>query len=157
MEFKTQYGTRKRVYCDSGNATKPVYSPKYEADGQLTLFVTGYENTYDYIQSFKESTDINVILSRFANGDASALSRSQEAYGDFSDVPQSYADMLNLVISGEAAFSKLPVETRALYDHNYAKWLLSFQPESVVPNPVVPKPDPVNPELVVKEVTPNES
>lgn len=127
--FKTQFDPRERVVANLGDPAKILYSAKFDDKGVMDLVETGRENLYEYIQSHKESCDIHVILERFARGDVGALERVQGVYGDFSNVPKSYADMLNLVHSAEDAFSRLPVEERAKYGHSFERWLVEFSPE----------------------------
>lgn len=126
--FKTQFDPHERVSANLGDPAKILYSAKFDDKGVMDLVETGRENLYEYIQSYKESCDIHVILERFARGDIGALERVQGVYGDFSNVPKSYADMLNLVHSAEDAFSRLPVDERAKYGHSFERWLVEFSP-----------------------------
>lgn len=126
--FKTQFDLRERVTANSGSPVRVLYSPKFDEKGVMSLVESGKENLYEFIQSHKESCDIHVILERFARGDVSALERVQGTYGDFSNMPRTYADMLNLVRSAEDAFSNLPVDERAKYGHSFERWLTEFGP-----------------------------
>lgn len=127
--FKNQFDSHDRVYAVGGSRTRILYSPKFDEKGVMSLVESGRENLYESIQSHKESCDIHVILERFARGDVSALERVQAVYGDFSNVPKSYADMLNLVHSAEDAFARLPVDERAKYGHSFERWLVEFSPD----------------------------
>lgn len=126
MKFRTQYDSRTPVYQESGSRIKKVYSPRYDDNGVLDLVVTGQENLYDFIQSHKESTDIHVLLTRFANGEVDVLSRMQGFYADVSDMPKTYAEVLNAVIVGEETFARLPVEVKQRFDNSFAVWLSSM-------------------------------
>lgn len=125
-KFRTQYDVRTPVYQEPGNPEKLVYSPRYSDTGVLDLVVTGKENIYDYIQSHKESTDIHVLLERFANGEEDVLSRMQGFYGDVTSMPKTYAEVLNAVIAGEETFARLPVEVKQRFDNSFAVWLSSM-------------------------------
>lgn len=122
-KFRTQYDDRASVYQEPGHPIKPVYSPRYNEDGVLDLVVTGSEDLYDYIQSHKQSTDIHVLLERFANGETDVLSRMQGFYGDVTSMPKTYAEVLNAVIVGEETFARLPVEIKQRFDNSFAVWL----------------------------------
>lgn len=126
MKFRTQYDGRTPVYQEPGSPIKLVYSPRYSDNGVLDLVVTGQENLYDFIQSHKESTDIHVLLTRFANGEVDVLSRMQGFYADVSDMPKTYAEVLNAVIVGEETFARLPVEVKQRFDNSFAVWLSSM-------------------------------
>lgn len=129
-KFKTQYDPHDPVYQPPGDPIKLVYSPRYNEDGVLDLVVTGKEDLYDYIQSHKESTDIHVLLERFVNGEDDVLSRLQGFYADVSDMPKTYAEVLNAVIVGEETFARLPVEVKQRFDNSFAVWMASMdQPD----------------------------
>lgn len=126
VKFRTQYSDRAPVYQEPGSREKLIYSPRYDSSGVLDLEVTGKENLYDYIQSHKESTDIHVLLDRFANGETDVLQRMQGFYGDVTSMPKTYAEVLNAVIVGEETFARLPVEVKQRFDNSFAVWLASM-------------------------------
>lgn len=125
-KFRTQYDPHGPVYQEPGNPIKVVYSPRYDERGVLDLVATGQEDLYSYIQSHKESTDIHVLLDRFVNGEQDVLQRMQGFYGDVTSMPKTYAEVLNAVISGEEAFSRLPVEVKQRFDNSFAVWLAAM-------------------------------
>lgn len=126
IKFNTQYDKRAPVYQEPGSSEKLVYSPRYDSDGVLDLVVTGKENLYEYIQSHKESTDIHVLLDRFAAGETDVLQRMQGFYGDVTSMPKTYAEVLNAVIVGEETFSRLPVEVKQRFNNSFAEWLAAM-------------------------------
>lgn len=123
MNFRTQYGGHERVISNPGSPVRPVFSPVYDKNGVIDLEQTGQENLYDYIQSHKDSVDIHKILKRFESGDVSAFSRVQGFYGDFTEVPRTYAEALNSIIQAEQYFNSLPVDTRAKFNHSFSQFL----------------------------------
>lgn len=126
MKFQTQYRSHERFCSDPGCPVRAVYTPHYDAFGELVIEQTGFENLYDYIQSHKESCDIHLMLERYANGDDQALSRAQGFYADTSGMPQTYAEVLNAVLAGEAAFNQLPKEIKRKFDNSFSQWLASM-------------------------------
>ncbi|UPW41957.1 internal scaffolding protein [Dipodfec virus RodF1_56] len=126
IKFRTQYSDRTPVYQEPGSRERLVYSPRYDSAGVLDLEVTGKENLYEYIQSHKESTDIHVLLDRFANGETDVLQRMQGFYGDVTSMPKTYAEVLNAVIVGEETFARLPVDVKQRFDNSFAVWLASM-------------------------------
>lgn len=124
--FRTQHQPHSRIHACLGSKHKRLYTPKYTEDGTLELVESGTENQYDYIQSYKDSVNIHVLLEQYARGDINALSKMQGTYNDYSDMPENYADMLNMVIRAENEFEKLPVEIRAKFGHSYEKWLIDM-------------------------------
>lgn len=126
IKFRTQYDDRSPVFQEPGSSVKLVYSPRYDDNGVLDLVVTGKEDLYGYIQSHKESTDIHVLLDRFANGETDVLQRMQGFYGDVTSMPKTYAEVLNAVIVGEETFARLPVDVKQRFDNSFAVWLASM-------------------------------
>lgn len=152
VSFRTQFDEVGRVHANPGNPVKTIYTAQVDENGSVTLIEAGKENLYDYIQSHKDSCDINIIMKRFARGDVSALQQRQSFFGDFLNAPGSYAEALNSMIVAENYFESLPLEERAKYDHNFHKFLLSLDNNvapSLVPT-VDPVPSPVSPEPVIE-------
>ena len=125
MTFRTQFDERLRRSSVAGSRLHIVYVPEYDDDGVLGLKADGYVDTYDKIQSHADSVDINVILSRFANGEPDILTRYQTQYMDVTEMPKTLAGALNSVISAERDFNGLPVEVRAKFNHSFSEWLAS--------------------------------
>lgn len=124
--FKTQFMSHERVRKVPGSVEHTLYSSRIADDGSVELVESGKENIYEAIQSHKDSCDIHVLLARYHNGDVTALSRVQGTYGDFTSMPQSYAELLNMVIKGENLFNSLPVEVRAKFDHSLEKFIVAM-------------------------------
>lgn len=122
-KFLTQFMAQDRIVSNHGDRIHKLYSPVFDKDGVMHLAEAGTEDIYDMIQSHKDSVDIHLILKRYSEGDMFALSRAQGMYGDFTQVPQTFADALNAVIGAEKYFSSLPVEERARYGHSFERWL----------------------------------
>lgn len=120
-----------RVYTEQGSPIKIKYAPRIDEKGVLQLVEVGKEDLSAYIQSFAESCDIHVIMSRFANGETDVLSKVQGAYGDFTGMPTSPADMLNRVMAGEDAFNKLPIEVKKKFNNSFTEFAVaSGDPET---------------------------
>lgn len=126
MVFPTQFDARDRTISNVGDRIKQLYEARVDNNGAIDLVEAGRENLYDYIQSFKESCDINTIVKRFAAGDTDVLARRQATYGDFTQLPGTYAELLNTVIQGENYFNSLPLETRAKFNHSFREWMASM-------------------------------
>lgn len=131
MEFKTQFRKPERFLSNPGSPVKILYGPEFDEKGRMNLVEKGRENLYDFIQSFKESVDIHVLLKRFANGETDVLSKIQGFYGDFSEFPRTYADLLNTVNEGEAFFNGLPVEVRSKFGHSFPVFMSALSDGSI--------------------------
>lgn len=133
--FRTQYD-RQRIFANPGDPVHILYSPEFDSDGHMHLVETGRENISEYIQSHKDSTDINLLIQRFVKGDVSVLSRRQGMYGDFTQLPKNYADMLNKLNRAEEFFNALPVEERAKFNHSFAQFVSSLGELVPASNPI---------------------
>lgn len=106
-----RYASDKFV-SNAGSPIKQLYAPKVNADGSIELIEAGIENTDEYIQSFEESTDISVIIARLQAGDTSVLMQRPGAYGDFTKMPKTYAEALQLQIDAHRLYDSLPVDVK---------------------------------------------
>ncbi len=123
MQFKTQYDARERLFSNPGDPIHITYAGHYDDKGRVVLEESGRENIYDQIQSHAESCDIHVLMKRYMNGDATALSQAQGQFIDVTDFPKTYADMLNFVNDMERSFMSLPAEVRAKFGNSFSEYL----------------------------------
>lgn len=113
---------RERFYSDPGTPVHQLYAAKVAPDGTIDLVESGVENTDEYIQSFKESTDISVILTRVGAGELDLLYKRPGSYGDFTQLPKTYAEALQLQIDSNNLFNSLPVSVKQKFDNDAAKF-----------------------------------
>lgn len=125
MTFRTQFDERLRRRSVPGSRLHTTYAPEYDKDGVLNLKANGSVDTYLQIQSHADSVDINIILSRFANGEPDILTRYQTQYMDVTNMPKTLAGALNSVIVAERDFNELPVNVREKFNHSFSEWLAS--------------------------------
>lgn len=98
-------------------------------NGVMELETVGETSLYDYIQSHKDSVDINRMLERYSQGDTTALDRVKASYLDLLGAPQSLAEMYSFVRNTTAYFDNLPLEIRKSYDFNVSNFLADFGSE----------------------------
>lgn len=140
-----------------GDLFHDVLSPCFRPDGTIELKVTDRVDIKMEINSHRDETDMAYILSRLMVGDDSVLNPRPPMYGDFTQMPKSYVEMLNMVIDGERYFDSLPIETRREFDNDRGKWFASIGSDSWLDamgfvrreEPTVP-PVPVPPVPVIK-------
>lgn len=124
--FRTQFAAPVRVCSNPGTRLHKLYHGCVDNDGVFDLVFDGEEDLYQKIQSHAESCDIHTILKRFEAGDLEVLSQRQGVFGDFSEFPTNYAEILNSVIAGENYFNSLPVDVRAKFNHSFREWMVSM-------------------------------
>ena len=112
----------KRFFSDPGSPLHVLYAPKVNADGSVDLVESGVENIREYIQSFERSTDLSVILARVGAGETQLLYQRPGSYGDFTQLPSTYAEALQLQIDSNNLFKSLPVEVKNKFDNDPNKF-----------------------------------
>lgn len=101
----------KRYITPAGSPFRPVYKFSGKT-GAEELVKTGKENFQEFIQSFAESCDLSVIISRVNAGEFDLLSSRIGSYGDFTKVPQTKAEMLQSVIDSKQIWDSLTDKQR---------------------------------------------
>lgn len=144
MSFRTQYMDHPRLYQEPGSREKILYSPVFDRKGVMSLEESGVENLYDYIQSHAQSVDIHVLLQRYQQGDLTVLSRVQGTYGDFTQMPTTFAGALNTLIAAEQYFDSLPVEVRAKFGHSFSQFIASMDSADFARSMGIDVPDPTD-------------
>lgn len=128
----------------AGDLFHDILTPSFRADGTIELSVSDRIDIKKEINSHRDETDMSFILSRLMAGDDTVLNPNPPMYGDFTQFPTSYAEMLNMVFDGERYFDSLPIETRKQFDNDRGKWFASIGSDSwldamgFVRQPVVP-------------------
>lgn len=125
-KFMQQFQPHERVIQTAGSGVRQLYTSELQDNGEIALIPSGVDDLYASIQSHKDSCDIHVLLARYQNGDVEALSQRQGVYGDFTEMPKTYMELLNTVIAGRSYFDSLPVETREKFDHSFEKFMMSM-------------------------------
>lgn len=121
----------KEFVSNPGSPIHFLYSSKVEKDGSITLEKVGEENTDDMIQAAKASTDIETIISYFnQTGDEAVLNRYSKNYGDFTKLPKTLAEFLQLRIDSENFFNALPAEIKQQFDNDSNKFFAQAGEES---------------------------
>lgn len=124
----------------SGDLFKSVLSGKLMPDGTITLTEVDRIDIKAEINSHASTCDMAYILSRLRQGDVSVVNVTPGVYGDFTQFPKSYAEMLQLVQSGEAAFASLPLDVRYKFDNDVSKWFASIGSDDWRSAMNIPKP-----------------
>lgn len=110
----------------AGDLFHDILTPSFRSDGTIELTVSDRIDIKKEINSHRDETDMAFILSRLMAGDDSVLNPRPPMYGDFTQFPKSYVEMLNMVLDGERYFDSLPLETRKKFDNDRGKWFASI-------------------------------
>lgn len=124
---KMEYNTKEKCnefFTDPGDRYVIEYDTIVEPNGKVTLVETGKKDLFQEIQSWREQTDMHYVLSQMALG---KMQPRQGMYGDFTEVPESMVQAMQLQINAEKEFFKMPVETRRKFDNDWRQWLVMMQ------------------------------
>lgn len=106
---------------EAGSPLVKLYEPVF--DGRSTsLREVGTKNIQKEMDALAKYCDINYMLTQLSNGDTSCLTHAQPLYGDFSQLPNNPADVLNLVNGAQAAFGQLSASVRAGFNNDWRVW-----------------------------------
>lgn len=114
-EFKTE----------PGSPEKQLYAAIVLKDGTIDIQPSGKENIQDKIESFRSQTDMSYILKQIALGNDDVLVRSIGQYGDFTEMPKTMAEAMQLQIDAEKEFYKLDLDTRNKFNNDFRNWLVT--------------------------------
>lgn len=118
-----------KVYTNCGS---PFYEKKemvVDDNGQWQLVTKSVINIQDQINSWRDSCDMSVIIQKLMDGDTSVLNVQQGMYGDFTNMPKSTAEALQLVINAQNKWKELPLEVRNKFDNSFESWFASSSTE----------------------------
>lgn len=145
MKFLTCHGTRVHVR----------YEPRFDGTS-IVLEEIGREDLQEKINSFGRFTDLHYMLHRLSVGDQSVLSSHVPVYGDFSGLPSSPVDVINIIHGAESRFGQLSMEERSLYNNDFRAWLAAVLSGSYASPGSDSVPDSVDSDVKVEEVFVNE-
>lgn len=125
-KFRTQFDPAPDIAQNPGSPVKVLYAPKYDQNGIWHLEEIGKHDLYGEIQSHAASVDIHVLLAMYQNGDIGALARVQGAYGDFTQMPTTFAEALNTLLAAEQYFDGLPKDVRAGFNNDFHQFIATM-------------------------------
>lgn len=111
---------------NAGNKLHPVRHGKILDDGTIQLVTDRLEDTDEIIDSYRKSTDIHNIIARINAGETNLLNQKQGFFGDVTELPKTYAEMLDLMHRGEEFFNKLPIEVKNKYNNDFNQFFARF-------------------------------
>lgn len=116
----------KRIHCAAGDREHIDYQPVYDVRGIWHLEEKGKTNKYLEIQSHADSCDLNILMARYRNGETDVLSRIQGVYGDVSQVPRNYAELMNQMLKAQEMFNGLSPDVREKYGNSVEQFMASL-------------------------------
>lgn len=135
-----------------GNRFREKFHGVVQPDGRIELVSDGFEDTQKMIEADAVGASLPEIIARALRGDVSVF-RDEGFYGDVTQMPTTYAEILNSVNRGKEIFDKLDIETKRKFDHNFEKWFATMNSKEWFDNMGMLKKaeEPIEKESEVKE------
>lgn len=149
-----------KYFTDPGSPLKTLYHGEVGSDGVIRLVPDDVINIQEQIQSYEPSTNIYNILASLSPSEFASLEVPEGNFVDYTDMPKTYAEALQLVIDGQNAFMKLPLEVRQKFNNDFNQWFatsgapdwftkmgIDLSNQNVVSEPVPVEPGPIEKEV----------
>lgn len=123
--FRTQFDKdTDKFKSESGSKLIAKYAMKVDPKtGYEYLAPTGeYDNIYDRIQADYPSTDINLLMERFALGETEAINIKPGFYADVTSMPKTYAELFQRYEDAKKLFDELPVELKEMFNNSFTEF-----------------------------------
>lgn len=124
--FNTLYDRENQgnVTSACGCGVRPVYDYiPVGQEGNLQLVQVGEENRQGIIESWEESVDLHALLSRYLDGDASALERRQAMFADITGLPDNVHAYHDAATTAQSVFDSLSDDVRHFYGDSLQTFL----------------------------------
>lgn len=124
--FNTLYDRENKGNYSSacGRGVRPVYDYlPVEEKGHCKLVQVGEENSQGIIESWEESVDLHALLSRYLDGDASALERRQAMFADITGLPDNVHAYHDAAATAQSVFDNLSPDVRSFYGDSLQEFL----------------------------------
>lgn len=119
MKFRNQFTNDSNVFVSNpGSKIVADYGLITAEDGSTAVGVIGEKNLDAIIQSNKDTGNVALLVAKYNAGDEEALNRVRGVYGDFRNMPTTYAEMVTRLNECRALFEALPVDIKEQFDNN---------------------------------------
>ena len=112
--------------CCVGSPESPVFSDSFDDNGVPVVVVTGKTNLDDYIQSFKDDTDIYKILDRLSLSGVEPPVVPVDSFADITGLPDNIHEAYKQVQYARVVFNSLDADKRKEYNNNFNEFISDF-------------------------------
>ena len=119
MKFRNQFTADSNVFVSNpGSKIVADYGLVTAEDGSTSVGVIGEKNLDAIIQSNKDTGNVALLVAKYNAGDEEALNSVRGVYGDFRNMPTTYAEMVSRLNECRSLFEALPVDIKEQFDNN---------------------------------------
>lgn len=113
------------IFTCPGNRKKSLFTPRFNGT-RVTLVESGTLDIQDQINAYAPYTDIRYMLNRLKVGDMSVVKSVPALYGDFTSIPRSPVDVVNLLHDVQRYFATLPEDARSACNNDWRVYLANL-------------------------------
>lgn len=119
MKFRSQFTADSHVFTSNPGAKIVAdYGLVTADDGSTTVGIVGEKNLDAIIQSNKDTGNVALLVAKYNAGDEEALNKVRGVFGDFRNMPSTYAEMVSRLNECRSVFEALPVDIKEQFDNN---------------------------------------
>ena len=124
-KFYTKFNKPETESSPAGNKIQMEHTAHMGLDGKRKLIKDTPRPIYEIIQASREQCEIERIVKRAMEGDASVLDAMKGQYIDITGAPKSLAHAQQIIINAKRDFDKLDTETKKKFDNNVEIFIAS--------------------------------
>lgn len=135
IKFRSAYSDTSKFISESGTPYLDQYEYDVDKKGVKQLVkIDKKKDVYSAIQADYDSTDINLLMKRFALGDLSAINVREGFYTDVTKMPKTMAELFDKAEECQQFFESLPAEFKQLFNNSYSEFFsqLNSDEKSVI-------------------------
>ena len=134
IKFRTAFdGDSSKYKSETGTPYLDQYEFDFDEKGEVKsteLHKTDKPlNVYERIQADYASTDINLLMERFALGDTSAINVKEGMYIDVTKMPTTFAELFDRINETQRLFDELPADLKAEFNNSYEEFWSEYGSE----------------------------
>ena len=119
LKFRSIYSNDSANFTSNpGKHIVDEYGLVTSDDGVTYVDVVGQKNLDAIIQSNKDNGNIALLVARYNAGDTTALNKAHGVFGDFRNMPTTYAEMVSRLNECRVVFDGLPTEIKEQFENN---------------------------------------
>lgn len=131
IKFRTAYADdTSKFISEPGSKYLDQYAYDFDEKGEVkssSLHKTDKPlNVFEKIQADYPSTDINLLMKKFALGDSSAINVTEGVYADVTKMPTTFAELFNRVNKCNELFDTLPPDVKALFNNSVEEFWFEY-------------------------------
>lgn len=129
LPFKTRLNCGSRRCSPVGSPVCDTYMDSVDDSGISCVVKSGESNFDDYIQSFKNDTDIYAILDRLTLSGSEPPAVLDEQFANVLSAPTNIHEAKKTIDFAKDLYDRLPEDMRSSYNNNFNEFIADFGSE----------------------------